>query len=157
MSICIGLNTVLGTLATAVIGSITPDDIKTYVSLNIDPWDNNTQIDFREPMGSFGIEYDVTPNVRLFGEHLSSPRQCDDHPGVNHAGIKFMVPIDSVTLYNGWSINNSSFDSNDHFNGPLTSVGVEYGQDLRFYIEYLTGIHDFDDGRFSTGIKVLFR
>lgn len=157
MSVCIGMSTVVSALATVMVGSVTPDKITTYVSLNVDPWDNNEQIVFQEPMGSFGIEYDITPNIRLFGEHLSSPRQCDDHPGVNHAGVKFMVPINDVTLYHGWSINNSSLDSNDNFEGPLTSVGVEYGHDFRFYIEYLTGIHDLENGRVSTGIKVLFR
>lgn len=157
MSLCIGLSTILGTITTVAVGAATPDDIKTYVALNNDPWDNNTQLNFMEPMGSFGIEYDVNPNIRLFGEHLSSPRQCNDHPGVNHAGVKFMMPLGDTTLYNGWSLNNSSFDSNDNFDSPLMSIGAEWGDDLRFYVEYLTGISDFDGGRASTGIKVLFR
>ena len=71
MSLCIGLTTILGTITTES-SEVTPDDIKTYVSLNNDPCDNNTQLNFMEPMGSFGIVYDLNPNIRLFGEHLSS-------------------------------------------------------------------------------------
>ena len=52
-------------------------------------------------MGSFGLEYDIHTNVRLFAEHLSSPMQCNDHPGVNHAGVKLLAPINDFTLYSG--------------------------------------------------------
>ena len=157
MSLCIGINTVAATLATAIIGEVTPEPIKTYVSVNTDPWDNNNQFNFKEPMGSFGIEYDVHPNFRLFAEHLSSPMQCNDHPGVNHAGVKVLVPFNNVTLYSGFSVNNSDFDSNDGFDGPLASVGVEYGDDFKLYAEYLASIEKVEDGRASFGFKVFFK
>ena len=157
MSICIGLNSVLATLATVVIGEVTPESVKTYVSLSSDPWDNNTQIDFYEPMGSFGIEYDVHRNVRLFAEHISSPMQCNDHPGINHAGIKFLAPVGGATFYSGISVNNSYVDSNNRFKGPLGLAGVEYGKDLKLYAEYLTSTEEPGDGRVSMGFKVFFR
>ena len=157
MSICIGMNSIVAALATVVVGEVTPESVRTYISLNADPWDNNAQINFEEPMGSFGIEYDIHKNVRLFAEHLSSPIQCDDHPGVNHAGIKLLAPIGSTTVYSGISINNSDFDSNDRFKGPLVSIGAEYGNELKFYTEYLSTVENFDNGRFSAGLRVLFK
>ena len=47
MSVCIGINTVAATLATAIIGEVTPEPVKTYVSVNTDPWDNNNQFNFK--------------------------------------------------------------------------------------------------------------
>ena len=157
MSICIGMNSVLAALATVVVGEVTPESVGTYISLNADPWDNNAQIDFDEPMGSFGLEYDIHTNVRLFAEHLSSPMQCNDHPGINHAGIKLLAPIGSTTFYSGISVNNPYVDSNDRFEGPLGSVGVEFGQDFKLYAEYLTSIKEIENGRASMGFKVFFR
>ena len=151
------MNTLLATAATMIVGEVTPESVRTYVSLNADPWDNNAQIDFKEPMGSLGIEYDIHPNVRLFGEHLSSPVQCDDHPGINHAGVKLLAPIDDFTLYSGISINNSDFDSNDRFEGPLVSLGLEYGNDFKVFSEYLTSTDNINDGRVSMGFKVFFK
>ena len=157
MSICIGMNTMVAALATVVVGEVTPESVRTYISLNTDPWDNNAQIDFDEPMGSLGIEYDIHTNIQLFAEHISSPVQCDDHPGVNHAGLKFIAPINDFAVYSGISINNSDFDSNDRFDGPLVSIGAEYGNNFKLYTEYLSTIENFDDGRFSAGLKVLFK
>ena len=157
MSICIGMNSVVAALATAVVGEVTPESVRTYISLNADPLDNNELINFEEPMGSFGVEYDVHKNFRLFAEHLSSPMQCNDHPGINHAGVKLLAPIDDLTVYSGISINNSDFDSNDRFDGPLVSIGAEYGNNFKLYTEYLSTIENFDDGRFSAGLKVLFK
>ena len=157
MSICIGMNTLLATAATMIVGEVTPESVRTYVSLNADPWDNNAQIDFKEPMGSLGIEYDVHTNVRLFAEHLSSPMQCDDHPGINHAGVKLLAPINDLTVYSGISINNSDFDSNDRFEGPLVSLGLEYGNDFKVFSEYLTSTDNINDGRVSMGFKVFFK
>ena len=54
--ICIGEYTVAASLATAAVGWMTPQSVKTYISINADPWDNNKQIDFEEPIGSIGIE-----------------------------------------------------------------------------------------------------
>ena len=157
MSICIGMSTLLATAATMIVGEVTPESVRTYVSINADPWDNNEQINFEEPMGSLGIEYDIHTNVRLFAEHLSSPMQCNDHPGINHAGIKLLAPISGTTVYSGISINHSGFDSNDRFDGPLVSLGVEHGRDFKFYIEYLASIQEIEDGRSSFGFKVFFK
>jgi len=155
--ICIGEYTVAASIATAVVGLATPESVRTYVSINADPWDNNKQVDFEEPMGSLGIEYDVSNNFRLFFEHLSSPMQCNDHPGINHAGIKFLAPIGGATLYSGISINNSYADSNDRFIGPLASLGLEYGNDFKIYAEHLTSVDKVEDGRTSFGFKVFFK
>lgn len=157
MSVCIAMNTLLATAATMIVGEVTPESVRTYVSLNADPWDNNELIDFEEPMGSMGIEYDVHPNVRLFAEHLSSPMQCNDHPGINHAGIKLIKRINSLDVYSGVSINNSDFDSNDRFEGPLVSIGAEYGKTLKVFAEYLTSIRELEDGRVSAGFKIFFK
>ena len=157
MSICIGMNTVFAALATVVVGEVTPESVGTYISFSADPWDNNAQIDFEEPMGSFGIEYDIHTNIRLFAEHISSPVQCDDHPGVNHAGLKFIAPINDFAVYSGISINNSDFDSNDRFEGPLVSLGVEYGDDFKVYAEHLASVKSIEDGRTSFGFKVFFK
>jgi len=154
---CLGTISIVATFATIVTGLVTPEKVKTYVSLNVDPWDINEQINFQEPMGSLGIEYDFNKHFRLFAEHISSPMQCDDHPGINHAGVKLLAPIGDITLYSGLSFNNSYIDSNDKFSSPLTSVGFEYGDTVKLYADYLVDMDDFDDGRFSTGFKVFFK
>jgi len=43
MSICVGVNTLLATAATIMIGEVTPESVRTYVALNVDPWDNNAK------------------------------------------------------------------------------------------------------------------
>lgn len=158
MSVCIGAETLLGIFATSVIGLVTPEEIKTYVMLDYQVNDNNQQFKFKEPMGRLGIESDIHKHVRLFIEHLSSPRQCNDSPGVNHAGVKFLAPItNDLTVYSGISFNNSSFDSNDNFDGPLGSIGVEYGNSLKFFAEHLSSVNQFAEGRTSVGFKVFFK
>ena len=57
--ICIAEYTAAATALTAVAGWMTPESVRTYVSINADPWDNNVQFNFEEPMGSLGIEFDV--------------------------------------------------------------------------------------------------
>lgn len=155
--ICIGDYTAAATTITAVAGWVTPESVRTYVSINADPWDNNNQINFKEPMGSLGIEFDIHKHVRLFAEHLSSPMQCNDHPGVNHAGVKLLAPINDLTVYSGISINSSDFDSNDRFDGPLVSVGVEWGNSMKLFAEHLASVKNFEDGRTSFGFKVFFK
>ena len=159
--ICIGPATAVGTLATALIGMTTPEEVKTYIGLNVEPYDTE-QLNFKEPLGSFGIEMDIYNNFRLFAEHLSSPAQCNDNPGVNHAGVKFIIPSDNLTFYSGLSINDSHFDSNDKFDGPLGSIGAEIGlpgieDDVKLYTEYLTSIKDIEKGRVAVGFKVFFK
>ena len=154
-----GLWSIVGTIATVVGGLVTPTNIESYVSLNVDPWDSNETFDFREQMGSFGIQTDFGDHVRLFAEHQSSPRQGNDHPGLNHAGVKFLAPVaPETTLYSGLSFN-SSIDSNKvHVDAPLISVGLEDGdEDLKIFVEYLADISKIDRGRLSIGLKMYFR
>ena len=154
-----GLWSIVGTIATVVGGLITPAQIESYVSLNVDPWDSNETFDFREQMGSFGIQTDFGDHVRLFAEHQSSPRQGNDHPGLNHAGVKFLAPVaPETTLYSGLSFN-SSIDSNKvHVDAPLISVGLEDGdEDLKIFVEYLADISKIEKGRLSIGLKLYFR
>lgn len=154
-----GLWSIVGTIATVVGGLITPTNIESYVSLNVDPWDSNETFDFREQMGSFGIQTDFGDHVRLFAEHQSSPRQGNDHPGLNHAGVKFLAPVaPETTLYSGLSLN-SSIDSNKvHVDAPLISVGLEDGdEDLKIFVEYLADISKIEKGRLSIGLKLYFR
>ena len=70
MMLCIGPSTIVGTLTTAILGVMSPDSVKTYVGVNIEPYDTE-QFDLNEPSGSFGIEYDMYTHIRLFAEHLS--------------------------------------------------------------------------------------
>ena len=157
MSVCLGLASITGAIVTATVGTESPDSLKTYIGLTYSPMEQ-TQFKLKEPIGSFGIEYDVHENLRLFVEHLSSPMQCDDHPGINHAGVKFLAPLSpDLTVYSGISLNNSKFDSKDNFEGPLGSIGIEYGNDLKLFADYLSSIKEFEGGRTSLGFKVFFK
>jgi len=155
----IGIWSVTGTLVTILTGLVTPSHIETYLSLNVDPWDSNETLNFKEPMGMFGVQSDINEHVRLFAEHQSSPRQTNDHPGLNHAGVKLLFPIYSeTTLYSGLSIN-SPFDSKKaNINAPLLSFGIEDGDDdFKVFMEYLADTSKFDEGRFSIGLKLFFK
>ena len=155
----VGLWSIVGTIATVVGGLVTPANIESYVSLNVDPWDSNETFDFREQMGMFGIQTDLGDHVRLFAEHQSSPRQGNDHPGLNHAGVKFLAPISpETTLYSGLSLN-SPIDTNKvHVDAPLISLGLEDGdEDLKIFVEYLADISKIEKGRLSIGLKLYFR
>ena len=159
MDFCIGPATILGTISTVALGVATPEKIETYVGVNYSPWDNE-QITLTEPIGSFGVQYDINKSIRLFAEHISSPRQCNDHPGINHAGVKFLAPLGyDTTLYSGLSLNNPGFDNDDSndFKGPLVSFGVEHGGNVKVFAEYLTSTGNFDGGRVGAGIKLIFK
>ena len=159
MDFCIGPATILGTISTVALGVATPEKIETYVGINYSPWENE-QITLTEPIGSFGVQYDINKSIRLFAEHISSPRQCNDHPGINHAGVKFLAPLGyDTTLYSGLSLNNPDFDSSNsnNFKGPLVSFGVEHGGDVKLFAEYLTSTGNFDGGRVGAGIKLIFK
>ena len=154
-----GLWSAVGTIVTVVGGLITPAQIESYISLNVDPWDQNETIDFMEPMGSFGIQTDFGDHVRLFAEHQSSPRQRNDHPGLHHAGVKFLAPISpDTTLYSGLSLN-SPIDTNKvDVDAPLLSVGLEDGdEDLKIFVEYLADTSKIEKGRLGIGFKLFFR
>lgn len=154
-----GLWSIVGTIATVVGGLITPAQIESYVSLNVDPWDSNETFDFREQMGSFGIQTDFGDHVRLFAEHQSSPRQGNDHPGLNHAGVKFLAPIaPETTLYSGLSLNSPMDTNKVHVDAPLISIGIENGnEDLKIFAEYLADISKIEEGRLGIGFKLYFR
>ena len=154
----IGIWSVTGTLVTILTGLVTPPHIETYLSLNVDPWDRNETLNFKEPMGMFGIQTDINEHVRLFVEHQSSPRQANDHPGLNHAGVKLLYPIfTETTLYSGLSIN-SPFDSDKaDIDAPLVSLGIEDGDDdFKVFMEYLADTSKLDEGRFAMGLKFIF-
>lgn len=155
----IGIWSVTGTIVTILTGFITPSHIETYLSLNVDPWDNNETLNFKEPMGMFGIQSDINEHVRLFVEHQSSPKQANDHPGLNHAGVKLLYPIfPETTLYSGLSIN-APFDSDKaDIDAPLISLGIEDGdEDLKVFMEYLADTSKLDEGRFAIGLKLFFK
>ena len=82
-------------------GLVTPTNIESYVSLNVD-WDKMEHL-ILEQMGSFGIQTDFGDHVRLFAEHQSSPRQGNDHPGLNHTGKIPCTIAPETTLYSGLS------------------------------------------------------
>ncbi len=156
MSVCIGLASITGAIVTATVGTVSADSLKPYIGFNYSPMEQ-TQFELEEPMGSFGIEYDVHKHVRLFAEHISTPMDCNDNPGINHAGVKLLAPINDFTLYSGISINHSGFDRRDKFNGPLGSIGIEYGSDVKVFVEYLTALENIDEGRAAIGVKVFFK
>tara|TARA_R110002020_G_C16008646_1_gene750890 strand:+ start:267 stop:740 length:474 start_codon:yes stop_codon:yes gene_type:complete len=156
MSFCLGAASVAGFVATVLVGEVTPDDVKTYVSMH--GGTDSDLISFRQGMGSFGIEYDVSNFVRLFAEHQSSPMTCDDHPGLNYAGFKFIAPLaDTVTAYSGLAIHDEEFDSNNKLKNPIIMSGIEFGNSpVKLYTEYMHSAAQLDDGRFYAGIKFLF-
>ena len=41
----VGLWSIVGTIATVIGGIVTPSQIETYFSLNVDPWDRNETLD----------------------------------------------------------------------------------------------------------------
>lgn len=156
MDLCLGPATLLGFAATAAIGTFTPSDIQTYVSLNYGYGD--TLIQLENPTGTYGLEYEPIKNIRLFFEHVSSPVQCNDHPGINHAGVKFLTPIlDYAKLYLGISAHDPDFDKKNSLSNPIISIGGETGDEVKFYTEYLTDLSNFSDGRFGVGVKLFFK
>ena len=156
MSICLGAYSVAGLVATVIAGEVTPDEVKTYVSLHRGT--NSDLIRFKEPMGTYGIEYNVTDYIRLFAEHQSSPMQCDDHPGLNYAGFKFTAPLtNNVTAYSGLAIHNEEFDSKNTLKNPIVISGIEIGGDsVKFVTEYMHSADSLNDGRLYGGVKFIF-
>jgi hypothetical protein len=155
MSLCVGAYSIGGAVATMMTGMATPDEIRTYISVYGVPVESS-EIQLDRPSGSYGIDYTVSNNVRLFAEHHSSPMDCGDHPGLNMAGIKVFAPlIDGVELYGGLAIHNEGFDSNNQLNNPIFVGGAELGSDdVVVYTEYITD--DFRHGQVSAGLKFYF-
>ena len=125
--------TITSTLGTIVVGATTPLDC--YVGLGAGVGDGAS---IEQPVGSLGCEYDINGNIRIFVEHLSSPSTGDDHPGMNHAGVKVLFPVDPVTLYAG-----VSYEFGSHLvdmDSPLAIAGIETNGNIRFYTEHVNSI-----------------
>ena len=158
------------TLITPLIGILTP--LQSYIGFTGSPnpadpmWKGSEnvkttkkQINLQEPIGVFGVQYHVHKNVRLFVEHQSSVQEKDDGLGLNHAGVKFLLPVDkSSNLYAGMSVHHPGWDSTrTKMNNPLLIFGGETGgQNLKLFGEYITTADDFNNGRFGVGIKYIF-
>ena len=147
----VGLFTILGTLSTVGIGVATPLDC--YVGLATGT--PSETIDIAEPVGTLGCQYDIG-TTRLFGEHISSPSSATDAPGINHLGVKQLLPvIDTLTLYAGTSLAVPSQQLNG--DALLGQVGTEFGLDgIKFYSEYILSIDKPSEGMLTGGIKFIF-
>lgn len=158
MSLCIGAQSVLGTLVTIGVGVVTPDEVRTYVGVYATPIESS-EVSLEQPSGTFGIEYDTINHIRLFAEHHSSPMSCQDDPGLNMAGVKFFMPLSSdATVYTGVAVHNKAFDSNNELRNPIIISGIEVGTEgVKLYTEYMTDTYNFDGGRVQSGIKFFFR
>ena len=147
----VGIYTILGTLGTVGLGVATPMDC--YVGLAARTPSDSILVG--DPAGTLGCLYDFG-NTRIFGEHISSPSRSDDHPGVNHAGVKQLVPItDLVSVYAGASVALPS----DQLDGTpvLGQLGGEFGSDnVKFYTEYILSIDKPSDGMVTGGLKFIF-
>jgi hypothetical protein len=102
----------------------------------------------------------VNKNVRLFAEHQSSVKEKNDKLGFNHAGVKFLLPVEKHSnLYAGLSAHNPYWDKHrTKMNNPIVILGGETGgRDVKVFGEYITAADDFENGRFGMGIKVIFQ
>ena len=110
MEIGITSNAVVLVLSTILVGVTTP--VKTYIGVTINPFPSSKkQINLRDPIGVIGIQHDLNENIRLFVEHQSSVPEKNDGMGFNHAGVKFLLPIDKHSnLYSGISLHSLNID-----------------------------------------------
>ena len=147
----IGLFTILGTLGTISFGAVTPLDC--YVGLS--GGTDSDSINIKKPVGHLGCQYDIN-YTRLFVEHLSSPSTKKDHPGINHVGIKFLMPMNDLKLYAGASY--IVIDGDQYKGTPMLSmVGTELGNGpVRLYSEYIMPIDKPSDGMAVGGVKFVF-
>ena len=147
----VGIQTILGVLSTVGIGVITPADC--YVGLGAH--DPGSTFDIDNPAGTLGCQADFN-SVRVFAEHISSPANGSDNPGINHAGAKFLLPLTSeVTTYAGASVAIPSKQLNG--SPVLSMVGIEAGSDaVKFYSEYIISVDKPAEGMLSSGIKFIF-
>jgi hypothetical protein len=143
----IGIQTIAALALTITTGEFTPLDC--YVGLGV----STGAVELEQPMGALGCQYD-SGNIRVFIEHLSSPADGDDYPGMNHAGIKVLFPVHPVTAYAGASYEFSS--PLVHMDSPLFIVGAETNGDVRFYVEHVNSITNPNEGMTHGGIKVFF-
>ena len=146
----VGAQSIGATLVTIGVGVTTPADC--YVGLGAH--DASSSIEIANPAGVLGCQYDAG-NVRVFAEHVSSPAKGNDWPGVNHAGVKGLMPItSSATLYGGVSVAIPS----EQLNGEplLISAGAETNGTVRLYGEYLMSVDKPSDGMLHGGVKFVF-
>ena len=145
-------------LSTILIGVVTP--IKTYIGFTASPTPTSKkQLNLKEPIGVFGIQHDLNKNVRLFVEHQSSVPEKDDGLGFNHAGVKFLLPIEKYSnVYAGLYVHHPGLDKDrTNMNNPIVIFGGETGgKDVKLFGEFITTADDFSNGRFGMGIKYVF-
>ena len=144
----IGIETIAGILVTIIGGKYTP--LSCYVGLHGSTGDS---IELVQPSGTLGCEYDIE-RLRIFFEHQSSPADGGDSPGVNHAGIKYLIPVNPVTFYVGGSYEFSG--THTTLDNPLVIVGVETNGDVRFYAEHINSMFNPDGGETLMGVKYIF-
>ncbi len=147
----VGIQTILGVLTTVGVGVSTPADC--YVGLGAH--DPGSTFDIDNPAGTLGCQADLN-SVRVFAEHISSPANGNDFPGINHAGAKFLLPLTSeVTTYAGVSVAIPSKQLNG--SPVLSMIGIETGPAaVKFYSEYIISVDKPADGMLSGGIKFIF-
>tara|TARA_B100001564_G_C20183622_1_gene465200 strand:- start:74 stop:523 length:450 start_codon:yes stop_codon:yes gene_type:complete len=145
----IGVETIGGILVVVLGGKMTP--LSCYMSLQTT---SGGGVELVEPVGSLGCQYDME-NLRIFVEHQSSPNDKGDNPGFNHAGIKYLVPVDPVTFYGGVSLAlNSEFNN---MGTVLGIIGVETNHpEVKFFAEHIQSVSNFDESSTMVGIKFMF-
>ena len=146
----VGAQSIGAALVTVGVGVTTPADC--YIGLGAH--DTSDTIEIANPAGVLGCQYDAG-NLRFFVEHVSSPAKGNDYPGVNHAGVKGLMPISpDVTLYAGASYAIPS----EQLNGDpiLISAGAETNGSIRLYGEYLMSVDRPSDGMLHGGVKFVF-
>ena len=147
----IGLFTILGTLGTISFGAITPLDCYVGLSSGTD----SDSIRIKKPIGHLGCQHDFD-GVRLFAEHISSPATDKDHPGINHVGAKFLMPVGDITMYAGASY--VIVDGKQYENSSVLAMGgAEVGEGpVRLYSEYIMPMDKPAEGMAVGGVKFLF-
>jgi hypothetical protein len=144
----IGLYTVGGVLVTIITGKVTP--LSCYIGLGPH---SGSGTELVGPIGTLGCQYDQD-RLRIFLEHQSSPATGSDHPGFNHAGIKYLVPFPTITPYAGASVALNEFNNMGNL---LGIVGVETnGNTIRLYGEHIFSLNNPETGHSVAGIKIIF-
>ena len=144
----IGVYTIGGILVTIITGEVTP--LTCYVGLGPS---SGSGTELVNPVGSLGCQYDMD-QLRVFLEHQSSPSVGNDHPGFNHGGVKYIVPLGDLTPYIGVSLSPNDFNN---MGNVLGIAGIEFGgEDVKLYGEHIFSLNNPDIGHSVAGIKFLF-
>lgn len=142
---------------TQLVGHLTP--INSYVGINVG-YSNPNKIEFQNPGGVMGIQYDIKKKVRVFAEHISSIPDDSDW-GFSHVGVKYLIPMnEKTTAYVGASIHHEDFDTKEKdgtvIKNPFIITGVEYGTPrLKVYGEFLGASQNIEQSRVMMGLKYL--